>query len=385
VQAEIPSRCSPVAYLAAFFASFAALLAGAGALSYRYDPGEQFHKPGSRAVAAALLTGESVLYDKNLDLRLVMRTLAARAPVPRVALFGSSVSANASAAELGEPRFLNLSVNGGTIVDAVGLLDVYRARGEWPRRVVLWLNGASFDPDKRDLRWLSLASEIRRTSARLGAPVTLPRGQGLAADVRQLLSWSYVSESARAWLRPGGFAHARPVPADWAARTRVLRPDGSRSWGDFDPGVEGAGRSAREAVAQGYAERLTRFARAPGGLAQNPRLALLEGLLAELAGQGVEVTLLTTPFAPAALEALRARGEGAAWLEAFGALDRALARAARAHGAHFAGGSVPRERGRHCGPSGHLDFHHLRDACLAHHLQAALDGGARVAQRPSSR
>jgi len=380
-----PDSCRPAVYLAVLLASGLVVLSAAGTLSYRYDPGEQFHQPGSRAAAAALVDGRTLAYGKNLDLRLVLRRLAEESPVPDVLLLGSSVTANARGSMLaGGQTFLNLSVNGGTLVDAVGLLDVYERRGRWPRRVVLWLDGASFDPERRDLRWRSLAAQIDRMSRRLGIAVELPPGQGWLADLRQVLSWSYVTEAARALRRGGGAAGIRLLSGSEEARERVLRPDGSRSWGSFAPDRSAVERAAVEAVVEGYAARLTRFARAPGGLDASPRLRLLEALLAHLASRDVEVTLWTTPLAPGAVAALADRDPEGEVLRAFAELDRGLERTARDHGARFAGKSLP-PASPSCGGDGHLDFHHLRDRCLARTLAAALGEAPRQLAREAAR
>jgi hypothetical protein len=299
----------------------------------------------------------------NYDDRAIERSLAALRPArAEVLVLGSSRMQPLDASAFPGSAFANAAMQGGTLDDVLAVYALYDTDARRPRRVVLGV-----DPWTESYRgvagWGSLADERAALMRRMGVPVAAWRERIAmeTATLKRLASPEYFRLSVFSFRHHGtqGIAwHATDLEQNVE---KTKRPDGSVVWSAVsdDAAVSLAKRYAEEELlADARFARLD--AREPG------RADLLERFVRHLRGEGVQVTLLLSPYPPEVYDAF-ARLPG----HSVGSVEAGVRAMAARSGATVAGGYDPRPLG--ISTRDFFDESHLRPAALARVL-----GGARA-------
>ena len=307
------------------------------------------------AIAHALASGKNVTDFANYDDRAIERSLVALRPGrAEVLVLGSSRMQPLDTSAFPGVVFANAAMQGGTLDDMLAVYALYDTDARRPRRVVLGV-----DPWTESYRgvagWGSLADERATLMRRMGVPVAAWRERVAmeTATLKRLASPEYFRLSVFSFRHHG--AHGIEWRAADSAQNseKTKRPDGSVVW-------SAVAADAAVPVAKRYAEdelrtdaRFARLdAREPG------RADLLERFVRYLRGEGVQVTLLLSPYPPEVYDAFaRLPGRGVAEVE------RDLRTMSARSGAALAGSYDPRRFG--ITTSDFFDESHLRPKALA--------------------
>ncbi len=310
---------------------------------------------------------EILVAETDIDQRAWVRGRL-QASCPETLVFGSSTIGGLSAEMMADTALLNAWMTGPMIEDyeaVFTLLEDARCR---PRRVIMGIDPWLLDRSQRNDRWKTLHWELVRYR---GSEVALSELFGPAllawATLKERLAFTTTLESAR-WalrrLRSGRPRHSGApkliaAPVDTAckeaqAELRVRYADG-HFVGCPRFALEPA---AVEAVARAYAENDPHGVVACTAL-DAATLTRLRRLVERHRARGSAVLLLTPPYHPLSLRALRAIPVVAQRLDA---LDEQLTAIARATGARLIPLRDPAELA--CAPSEFSDSHHAAPACL---------------------
>ena len=301
------------------------------------DPGRLVTpRRSEREIARALAAGANVTDFVNYDDRAIEKYLVPlrRGRVDVLAL-GSSRTQPLTASAFPGSTFVNGSMQGGMLDDAIGVYGLYDHPERRPRRVVL-----NVDPwvERVDARsgWLSVADERDAVLRRAGIPVSPLRDRLklIHHALRTLASPEYFRLSVLSFRRHG------PRGVRWRVTDRAQNsektklPNGTVVWSDLPADIAGqvAPRSARLMMRDG---RFPNFDwRKPG------QRDALERFVQYLRSEGITVTLVLVPFTPEVYDAfVRTPGIPVP------SVERDLRAMAARTGARVAGSYDPRRAG----------------------------------------
>jgi len=271
------------------------------AFSAWVDPARLIASRGpEEAIARTLASGKNVAGFASYDDRAIERTLAAlRTARPEVLVLGSSRMQPIPASAFPGATFVNASVQLATLDDLIGLYALYDTDGRRPRRLVLgvdpWTQSHHTDP-----QWAALADERATLMRRAGIAVSPVREYAALelATLKRVAAPEYFRLSVF-MLRQHG---RRGI--EWQATDRehnalkTKRPEGTVIWPDVSP--SSAVADAEKYAAEGLAAD-ERFADL--GARVRGREDALEQFIRYVRGEGVEVTLVLSPYSPVVYDA----------------------------------------------------------------------------------
>jgi hypothetical protein len=265
------------------------------AFSAWVDPGRLVaHRRSEREIARALAAGANVTNFVNYDDRAIEKYLVPlRNGRVDVLALGSSRTQPLTASAFPGSVFVNGSMQGGMLDDAIGVYGLYDHAERRPRRVVL-----NVDPwvERFDARsgWLSIADERDAVLRRAGIPVSPLRDRLklIRHTLRTLVSPEYFRMSVFSFRRhgPRGVHWRISDRAQNAEKTKL--PNGTVVWSDLpaDNAERVAPKSATLMMQEG---RFPNFDwRKPG------RRDALERFVRYLQSEGITVTMVLVPFTP---------------------------------------------------------------------------------------
>jgi hypothetical protein len=330
------------------------------ALSAWIDPGHLVPLRGSeREIARALAAGAYVTNFANYDDRAIEKYLVPlrRGRVDVLAL-GSSRTQPLTASAFPGSVFVNGSMQGGMLDDAIGVYGLYDHPERRPRRVVL-----NVDPwvERNDARsgWLSIADERDAVLRRAGVSVSPLRDRLklIRHALRTLVSPEYFRMSVFSFRRYG------PEGLHWRVTDRAQNtektklPNGTVVWSDLP--ADNAERAAPK-----FASLMMRNGRFPNFDWRAPgQRDALERFVKYLRSEGITVTMVLVPFTPEVYDVF-VRLPGAPVTS----VERDLRAMAARTGAQVAGTYDPRRAG--VVTRDFFDGTHLRPEALARLLSS---------------
>lgn len=305
-------------------------------------------------IGMTLHAGENFgVFDLNVDIRGIRRAqFAAMESAPEVMLLGASHWQEAAADLMPGHQMFNAHVHRDYYDDIVAAVGLMAKNDLWPQTVVISIRDQTFRsvPNRTDYLWLPWIPDYMEAETELGIEPRPFLQNFQPHDSWSLFSLPNFSSNADLWLSNTGVPG--PTRAELLPDLDILMADGSIRWSQEHIDFFTQERARVEALEMARAVRNMVPEMDPHAI------AAVDGSLARLKAEGVEVILVHPPFNPIFFDRI-ADSSFEQGLIDIAALTKQLA---DKYGFATAGGFSPYEMG--CTSNMYIDAEHSGPPCL---------------------
>jgi hypothetical protein len=305
-------------------------------------------------IAATLHVGDNYgVFDLNVDIRGIRRgQFAAMEKAPEVMLLGASHWQEGSADLMPNHEMFNAHVHRDYYDDIVAAVGLMAKNDLWPQTVVVSIRDQTFRSvaNRTDYLWLPWIPDYLEAESALGIEPRPFLENFQPHDSWSLFSLTNFSTSAEVWLSNAGVPG--PTKAELLTDLDILMADGSIRWSQEHIDFFTRERARVEAL------DMARKVRDTQPEMNEHAIAAVDGALARLKAEGVEVILVHPPFNPIFYD----RIADSTFEQGLADIHALTVELADRHGFATAGSFSPYDMG--CTSSMYIDAEHSGPSCL---------------------
>lgn len=132
-------------------------------VNYFGDAAKLFNSDYEKEMVNILNKGLSITNFSNYDERIFQRELVtSMANSPEVIVIGSSRTMLINQSYFPDKKFINNSVSGAIIQDLIGIFQIYKEKGFYPKRIIIGIDPTIFNSNASGSRWKSIKEFYER-------------------------------------------------------------------------------------------------------------------------------------------------------------------------------------------------------------------------------